>query len=146
MGKVWITTVKPLKADYVCRGCGKSIRSGREHCSNCMIGVSAQQMREIARVGRIAASTPEANVKRTATQCRNAIARNSRNPASQPKWLTEQAYAEKIQPLLAGISGPAIAKAIGVTCAYAGRIRQGRCRAHPRHWLALAELVSCQSK
>lgn len=109
-----------------------------------MVDVSAQHMRDIARVGRIVASTPEANFKRTETQRRNAIARNSWNPANQPAWLTAQVYSEKIQPLIAKMSGCSIAKAIGVTRAYADRIRQGRCRPHPRHWQALAKLVGVQ--
>jgi hypothetical protein len=49
-------------------------------------------------------------------------------------------YSEKIQPLLAQASSSAIAKQIGVSRWYAGRIRQGY-RPHPRHWQALAELV-----
>jgi hypothetical protein len=31
--------------------------------------------------------------------------------------------------------------ALGVSVIYAVAIRAGRCRPHPRHWLALAELV-----
>ena len=104
-----------------------------------MIDVSAQHMREIAHVGRIAAGSPEANIKRTETQRRNTTARNSWDPASQPEWLTQQACDAKAQPLLAQISGAAIAKAIGVTRAYAGRIHEGKCHPHPRHWLALPE-------
>jgi hypothetical protein len=50
-------------------------------------------------------------------------------------------YSEKLQPLIAKLSGPAIAKSLGVTRAYAGRIRRGVCRPHPRHWQALADLV-----
>ena len=41
-------------------------------------------MLEAAQVGRVAANTPEANAKRTATQRKNTIARNSWNPVNQP--------------------------------------------------------------
>jgi len=49
-------------------------------------------------------------------------------------------YSQKIQPLLAPMTNSAIASRIGVSKAFAGRIRRGY-RPHPRHWLALAELV-----
>ncbi len=58
----------------------------------------------------------------------------------QPTWLTEQVFSEKLQPVLATASATAIAKQIGVSRWYAGRIREGY-RPHPRHWQALAELV-----
>jgi hypothetical protein len=38
------------------------------------------------------------------------------------------------------MSSSAIASRIGVSRWYAGRIREGY-RPHPRHWLALAELI-----
>jgi hypothetical protein len=59
----------------------------------------------------------------------------------QPAWLTEQFFSKNIQPALAQTSGTAIAKRIGVFRWYAGRIREGYYRPHPRHWLALAQLA-----
>jgi len=50
-------------------------------------------------------------------------------------------FSRQIQPLLADISTSAIRSRIGVSRWYAGRIREGY-RPHPRHWLALAGLVS----
>jgi hypothetical protein len=47
----------------------------------------------------------------------------------------------KIQPLLSRTSTSVIAKRIGVSRWYAGTLRRGY-RPHPRHWQALAELVS----
>jgi hypothetical protein len=55
--------------------------------------------------------------------------------------LTEEVYANKIQPRLAGIANPVIMSALGVSVTYAVAIRAGRRRPHPRHWQALAELV-----
>jgi len=95
---------------------------------------------EVAQVGRIAGHTPEAIAKEAATHRKHAQERAAWNPAKQPAWLTEQVFAEKIQPALAHASATAIAKQIGVSRWYAGRIREGY-RPHPRHWLALAELV-----
>jgi hypothetical protein len=95
---------------------------------------------EVARVGRIAGHTSEAIAKEAATHRKHAKARTAWNPAKQPAWLTEQVFSEKIQPALAQSSATAIAKRIGVSRWYAGRIREGY-RPHPRHWEALASLV-----
>jgi hypothetical protein len=78
--------------------------------------------------------------KETETQRQHAKARSAWTSSSQPAWLTPEVYSEKIQPLLAGVSNSAMASQIGVSCWYAGRIRQGY-RPHPRHWQKLAELV-----
>jgi hypothetical protein len=60
--------------------------------------------------------------------------------SSKPAWPTARIYAEKIQPLLAGLPNSAIVSQIGVSRWYAGRIRRGYCP-HPRHWQALAGLA-----
>ena len=60
------------------------------------------------------------------------------------RWLTEDVYSRKIQPLLAGMSTSAIASNIGVSRWYASRIRKGY-RPHPRHWVMLAELAGFTS-
>ena len=91
-------------------------------------------------LGRIAGHSPEALAREAATHRKHAEARRQWKPASQPAWLSEQFFAEKIQPALANASATAIAKLMGVSRWYAGRIREGH-RPHVRHWLALAELV-----
>jgi hypothetical protein len=53
-------------------------------------------------------------------------------------------FSQQIQPLLADIPTAAIRSRIGVSRWYAGKIRHGY-RPHPRHWQALAELVSVSS-
>jgi hypothetical protein len=60
--------------------------------------------------------------------------------SSQPAWLTSEVFSQRIQPLLANIQTSAIRSLLGVSRWYAGQIRHGY-RAHPRHWLALAELA-----
>jgi hypothetical protein len=139
-GGVSAPTVVVPKLDRVCRGCGKSIRTGRSDCGECAIEGATKRLVEAARIGRIAGHSPEALAKEGKTQRRHAIARSSWAGSSQPSWLTSEIYSEKIQPLLAGVSTSAISSQIGVSRWYAGKIRQGY-RPHPRHWQAIAQLV-----
>ena len=120
----------------VARGC----KGDSEHCKKCDLQIATQRLVEVAQVGRIAGHTSEAIAKESATHRKHAQARAGWNPATQPAWLTEQVFSGKIQPALAKASATAIAKRIGVSRWYAGRIREGY-RPHPRHWQALAELV-----
>ena len=75
------------------------------------------------------------------TQRRHALAKSIWQPSSLPAWLNEETYLGKIQPLLAGLTNKAIASALGTSIPYASAIRAGRRVPHPRHWLALAQLV-----
>lgn len=129
------------RRENLCRGCGKTIRRGGSHCAQCAVSGATEHLIAAAQLGRKLAQTPEARAKRASTQRRNAIAQHSWTASSQPAWLTDQLYSEKIQPRLARTSSSAIARRIGVSRWYAGRIRQGY-RPHPRHWVALAQLVA----
>jgi CRISPR-associated endonuclease Cas1 len=135
-----VPSVKVPKPESVCRGCGKTIQGNSTNCSECDIEIATKRLVEVARAGRIAGHTPEAITKEAATHRRHAQARAAWNPEMQPSWLTERVFSERIQPALAQASATAIAKRIGVSRWYAGRIREGY-RPHPRHWWALAKLV-----
>lgn len=126
--------------ENLCRGCGKRIGDGTTNCAHCAITDSTKRLLEAARVGRVAAHTPEALAKEGETQRRHALARSAWRPSMLPVWLTAEVYLEKVQPLLAGVSSSVIASTIGVSRWYAGCIREGY-RPHARHWQALAELV-----
>jgi hypothetical protein len=139
-GGIWMAAVKPPNKDHLCQGCGKKILDGRTHCAKCAVGSATARLLDAARAGRIAGHTVEAIAKEAKTQRQHAQARSAWTPASQPSWLTNQLYSEKIQPLLAGISSSTIASRIRVSRWYAGRIRKGY-RPHPRHWQVLAELT-----
>jgi CRISPR-associated endonuclease Cas1 len=143
-GKVWTGMVKFSKADHVCRGCGKRIIEGRTHCGECAVTSATERLIDAARVGRQTANSPEAQLKRANTQRQNALAQHAWKPSEQPKWLTANFYIEKIQPRLASLSASTIARQISVSRWYAGRLREGY-RPHPRHWQALAKLVSVSS-
>jgi CRISPR-associated endonuclease Cas1 len=138
-GKVWIAPARP-KADHLCRGCGKTITDGRTNCADCAVGGAKERLVSAAKLGRVAARSPEARAKHVASRRRHAKACSEWDASTQPAWLTDQVYSEKIQPLLVRESNSDIAKHIGVSRWYAGRIRQGY-RPHPRHWLALAGLA-----
>jgi CRISPR-associated endonuclease Cas1 len=133
------------RRENICQECGKTIRRGEIRCGNCRIETATGRMPGIARVGRLTSHSSQAQTKRSNTQRRNALSWHSWKLSNQPAWLTEEFYSEKIQPLLAHLSGTAIARAIGVTCAYGSRIRQGS-RPHPRNWQALADLVGVSAE
>jgi hypothetical protein len=128
----------------LCRGCGKTIRNGRTHCGQCAVETAKQRLVDVARLGRIAARSPEAQAKHRATRRRHAQACSAWDTSSQPAWLTAEVYSQKIQPLLAAMSASTIASRIGVSRWYAGRIKEGY-RPHPRHWRVLARLVGLSS-
>jgi hypothetical protein len=128
------------RVENLCRGCGKTIRDGRNHCAKCAVTTATERLANEARIGRIAARTPEARARHPESQRQHAIARSSWDASSQPAWLTCEVFSQQIQPLLATFSTAAIRSRIGVSRWCASRIRQGY-RPHPRQWLALAELV-----
>jgi hypothetical protein len=139
-GKVWIAAVEPPKADHLCRGCGKTITNGRTNCADCAIGGATERLANAARIGRVAARSPEARAKHVASRRRHAQACSEWDASKQPAWLTSEVFSQQIQPLLAGVSTSAIRSRIGVSRWYASNIRKSY-RPHPRHWQALAELV-----
>jgi hypothetical protein len=143
-GKVWIVAVEPPKTDHLCRGCGETITNGSTHCVDCAIGGATERLVRAAKLGRVAARSPEARAKHGAARRRHAKACSEWDALTQPAWLTSEVFSRKIQPLLGSIRTSAIRSRIGVSRWYAGRIRQGYLP-HPRHWQALAELVGISS-
>ncbi len=127
--------------ESVCRICGASVSLGRSYCSECEDTAARERIVEIAKVGRIASHAPGPKARRAQTQRQHALAKKAWQPSSLPAWLTEEVYANEIQPLLAGIANPVIISALGVSVTYSVAIRAGRRRPHPRHWSKLAELV-----
>jgi CRISPR-associated endonuclease Cas1 len=133
-------SIRAPRRENLCRGCGKTIQDGRANCARCSVGDATKNMLDAARIGRQTANGPEAQLKRTNTQRKNALAQHAWKSSDQPAWLTEKFYSEKIQPLLPAMSASAIARQISVSRWYAGRIREGY-RPHKRHWQALAKLA-----
>jgi len=117
-----------------------TIRPERIHCSVCSAEGAKNRMIEAASFGRLVSHTPEARAKQSATRGRHARTCSEWDPSTQPAWLTEDLFAKRIQPSLSTLSTSTIARSIGVSRGYAGRVRDGYVP-HPRHWQALAELV-----
>jgi CRISPR-associated endonuclease Cas1 len=137
--------VAPTKAapreKRVCEICGTSIPHNNRYCVLCVTAVSKEQLKEVAKQGRVAALSPDAQARRSATKRRHDLARRGWLASSQPAWLNNETYLQKIQPQLAGITYSAIASALGVSLPYAADIRAGRRRPHPRHWETLAKMA-----
>jgi CRISPR-associated protein Cas1 len=135
-----VPSVRAPKPASVCRGCGATTRSGR-HCPECGREVSREKLIELAKIGRIAAQSPESRKKHSDTQRRHEAAKRAWRSTPKPDWPDENTYVRQIQPRLAAVTISALASTLGVSEHYAADIRAGRHRPHPRHWQALARLV-----
>jgi CRISPR-associated protein Cas1 len=124
----------------ICRECGVPITRGKRFCGHCAAKKSKEHMTRIARIGRTLSHTPETKVRRAQALGRHANARQGWTASSLPSWLDNEAYLQKIQPALAGITCTAIASALEVSVPYAASIRSGRRIPHPKHWEKLAGL------
>src|SRR5262249_43229284 len=103
--------------------------------------------RTMADIGSLRRPVSKKEKDRLSRVLRNhAVANTWWDPSSLPNWLTEECYAQRIQPLLRAKKVREIAQEIQVSELYAGLIRSGRRRPHPRHWQALAGLVGVSSK
>ena len=104
---------------------GLSIAAGKRYCRTCQITFAVEQIVTASPAGRVATVSATAQAQRSETKRLNDRAIKNWDPASQPAWLTEEAYAEKIQPLLAAVRPADIMNAIGVSWLYASQIRCG---------------------
>ncbi len=131
-------TVRPMR---ICRTCGEALKRGQFYCKSCALPAGKERFGDVARLGRIASHSREAETNRAETQRRHSAAIRAWQSSELPEWLNEEAYRTKIQPALAKITVPSIATAIGISEPYATDIRAGRRVPHPRHWQPLAQLV-----
>jgi CRISPR-associated endonuclease Cas1 len=143
-GRPSFSEVQVPKPERLCRGCGKTVQGRSTNCKRCDTKIATKRLVQAAKAGRVAGHTLEAIAKEAATHRKHGEARRRWKSSDEPAWLTEQLFLEKIQPALARASATAIAKRIGVSRWYAGRIREGY-RPHPRHWQILAKLVEVVS-
>ena len=132
------TSLKPMR---ICRSCGAALHRGHTHCAACSVPVSKERFVDVARKGRVASHSCEAETSRADTQRRHTAAIHAWQLSELPEWLNEETYRKRIQPALAGLTVPAISSALGISQPYATDIRTGRRVPHPRHWQSLAQLV-----
>ena len=135
------TGFQKFQPPSLCRIGGLGIRSTSKYCRGCVPTISRENIREAAKLGRLATHKPQAQARRSETQRRQNAARKVWSPAEKPDWLNEQAYRERVVPQLSGVAVPTIMRAVAVSEPYILRIRGGRCVPHPKHRLALAVLV-----
>ncbi len=140
-GKLNPPSADPPQPPRLCQTCGVKITPGHRYCSSCAAAVSTERYRKGEQRGRDASHSSEAQASRVVTSRRHTAARRAWLQSSQPAWLNEQSYREKIHPRLAGITVRALASALGVSIPYASNIRSGKRQPHPRHWQTLASLV-----
>jgi hypothetical protein len=99
-------------------------------------------MVQVALLGHAKPKSTKTKARISKVLSHHAVANTWWDPSSLPSWLTEQCYVEQIQPQLKAIKVREIAEIIQVSIPYAALVRAGRRRPHPRHWQALAKLVS----
>jgi CRISPR-associated endonuclease Cas1 len=144
-GKQFILDTKTAPhPDKICPGCGATTRLGR-HCPKCGREISRQKLIELAKAGRVAAQSAESRKKHSETQRRHEAAKRAWNSSPKANWPDETVYLRQIQPRLVTVTISAVATTLGISESYAADIRTGRHRPHPRHWQALAQLVSAGS-
>lgn len=140
-GRLDLPVVDPPRPPKLCSVCGTNVATNNTYCASCAVGARTETLVEAAKKGRIAAQSEKAQAKRAENRRRNAAAQKAWQLTDKPAWLTTEAYRERIQPNLTGVTIPALMKTLDVSKPYATDIRAGRRTPHPRHWLTLAELI-----
>jgi CRISPR-associated endonuclease Cas1 len=144
-GKLNPAIPDPPRPPRLCQTCGANVTAGHRYCPSCAVAVSTEELVKGAQKGRLASHSSEAQANRAEKGRRNTAARWAWLPSSQPAWLNEQSYRERIQPRLAVVPVRVVAVALSVSLPYASNIRSGKRRPHSRHWRILAQLVGMTS-
>ncbi len=97
-------------------------------------------MAQVALIGHAKPKTQRTRARISSALSDHAVANSWYDPSNLPSWLNEECYVQQIQPRLRMIKVREISDAMQVSKAYAGLIRSGRNRPHPRHWQVLAEV------
>jgi len=124
----------------ICAVCGVEGVRGR-YCGACAAEAARRTMADIASLSHMKPKSKKEKARLSRELSNHAVANTWWDPSSLPSWLTEECYVQRIQPLLKGKKVREIAEAIQVSNLYAGFIRSGRRRPHPRHWEKLAALI-----
>ena len=149
----------PLRS---CRGCGGRLpidsdrdRPRTDWCEDCLPGRREELGTSLPGAARLAAErfaeqtgkrpshTPEAQAGRSAANAAQRAAQAAYT-ATGGTDVDAAWFRSTVQPRLAALTLPAIAKATGASTSAASKWRAGRTLPHPRHWAALAELVNTE--
>ena len=147
----------------ICRGCGGQLpvdsdrsRPRVEWCATCLPDRREELASSLPAAARRAAQRFTDSTGTRATHTEGArVARsgaNARQRAAQHAWdqgedqagdgaMSRDWYLELVAPKLRRVTLPAMARVTGASTSAASKWRAGRAVPHPRHWLALAELV-----
>lgn len=128
------------RAAKICEVCGADGVKNR-YCRSCAVEASRITMAQVALLGHAKPKSKKTKARMSKVLSDHAVANTWWDPKSLPSWLTEECYVQRIQPLLRGKKVREIAEAMRVSQPYAAFVRSGRRRSHPRHFVALAELV-----
>ena len=140
-GNTFELRIKPVpRPTKICEVCGAEGVKNR-YCKSCAVEVSRENMAQVALISHVRPKTQRVKARISKKISDHAVANTWWDPKSQPNWLTEEYYVQRIQPLLRGKKVREIAEAMHVSHPYAAFIRSGRRRPHPRHRQALAKLV-----
>jgi CRISPR-associated endonuclease Cas1 len=124
----------------ICEVCGAEGISNH-YCRSCAVEAARGAICQISAPGYAKPKSKKTKARISKVLSNHAVANTWWDPSSMPTWLTEECYVQRIQPLLKAKKVREIAAAIRVSQLYAGFIRSGRRRPHPRHWLELARLA-----
>jgi hypothetical protein len=140
-GKPKIRIVLPQRPPHICETCGGNVTGKHRYCNRCKVAVTSKAMIEAAKKGRPQSHNSKAEAKRAKSRRLHFAAQKSWDPSTQPEWLSEHAYREKIQPQLSSLTISAMRSVLGVSKGYATNVRSGKRIPHPRHWEVLAQLI-----
>jgi CRISPR-associated endonuclease Cas1 len=124
----------------ICEVCGAEGIKNR-YCRSCAVEESRRNMAQVALLGHLKPKSNKTKARTARTLSDHAVANTWWDPSSLPDWLTEECYAQRVQPQLKALKVREIAQALRVSQPYAALVRGGRRRPHPRHWKALAKLA-----
>jgi CRISPR-associated endonuclease Cas1 len=133
-------TLPHVRRPRICELCGAEGIANR-YCRSCAVEVSRENMKRTAMIGHTRPKTTRQRTQISKRLSNHAVANSWWDPKSLPSWLNEEFYVQKIRPQLRTLKVREMARTMQVSQPYAALIRSGRRCPHPRHWLALAELL-----
>jgi CRISPR-associated endonuclease Cas1 len=134
-------TKRPPRQAGICESCGGAASTDARYCHSCALVESGKRIAAARELGRIAAASPEAALKKSNQMKIQRDAISNWTPADLPEWLDEECFLTRIQPVLGRLSKTTVAELLGVSRDYVYQLVRKVRVPHRRHWVKLAELV-----